>query len=192
MASLVVQENHTLELDPSDKRVVTFDWDNVNLATAVTITASAFRIIPIAPERRALSITRASTTATMTTAAPNGEGTLEAADHGLTTGDYVSVTGADQSAYNITAVITVTSASTFTYTVAGSPTTPATGRLQYLGPSLTSDNASIVSGSRKTQVRLDATTGRRGQEYELANAITTNESPAQTKEKSIRVKIQED
>jgi hypothetical protein len=64
--------------------------------------------------------------------------------------------------------------------------------LQYLGPSLTSDNASIVSGSRKTQVRLDATTGRRGQEYELANAITTNESPAQTKEKSIRVKIQED
>lgn len=60
------------------------------------------------------SLTRSSTTATATTGAP----------HGLTTGDEVTVAGATAAAYNVTAAITVTGASTFTYTVAGSPTTP--------------------------------------------------------------------
>lgn len=63
------------------------------------------------------SITRDTTTATATTAYP----------HGLETGDKVTVSGATESDYNITASITVTSPTTFTYTVANSPTTPATG-----------------------------------------------------------------
>lgn len=54
---------------------------------------------------------------------------------------------------------------------------------------LTKDNESVVSGSRKTRLRLNATTGSEGDSYELANRITTNESPAQTKERSVFVRI---
>jgi hypothetical protein len=65
------------------------------------------------------SITRASTTATVTTTAA----------HGYTTGDQVNISGAAQSAYNGDFSITVTGTTTFTYTVAGSPATPATGTI---------------------------------------------------------------
>lgn len=62
-------------------------------------------------------ITRSGTTATATTSAA----------HGIVAGDLVQVQGATQTDYNITAyVLTVPSSTTFTYTVANSPTTPAT------------------------------------------------------------------
>ena len=68
------------------------------------------------------SITRVSTTATVTTGLA----------HGFSTGNVVYIKGADQSDYNILAQITVTGGTTFTYTVAGSPTTPATGTIEAL------------------------------------------------------------
>lgn len=57
------------------------------------------------------SITRVGTTATLTTAA----------NHGLTTGNTVSIWGASPSQYNGTYVITVTGVTTFTYTMASDP-----------------------------------------------------------------------
>ena len=67
---------------------------------------------------------------------------------------------------------------------------------------LTKDNASIlnaadattvcertVGASRVTQVRLIATTATEGDDYELANTITTSESPTQTKTLSCLVRI---
>jgi len=65
------------------------------------------------------SITRSGTTATVTTTN----------DHNLATGLSVTIAGANETDYNITAIISVTSNTTFTYTVAGSPTTPATGTI---------------------------------------------------------------
>lgn len=65
------------------------------------------------------SITRSSQTATVTTAAA----------HGYTTGQRVAVSGVDQAEYNGTFEITVTGAAAFTYTVSGTPTTPATGAI---------------------------------------------------------------
>lgn len=65
------------------------------------------------------SITRSSSTATVTTAAA----------HGYTTGQRVTVSGVDQADYNGTFEITVTGAAAFTYTVSGTPTTPATGSM---------------------------------------------------------------
>lgn len=65
------------------------------------------------------SITRSGTTATVTTATP----------HGLSTGDSATIGGAAQADYNIDAVVTVLTATTFTYDVANSPTTPATGTI---------------------------------------------------------------
>ncbi len=65
------------------------------------------------------SITRSGTTATVTTATA----------HGLATGDVALIAGAVETAYNGEFVITRTSATTFTYDVAGSPSTPATGTI---------------------------------------------------------------
>lgn len=65
------------------------------------------------------SITRSSTTATVTTSTP----------HGFTTGQKVVVSGATQNDYNGAYTVTVTSATVFTYTVANSPATPATGTI---------------------------------------------------------------
>lgn len=65
------------------------------------------------------SITRSSTTATVTTGAA----------HGRATGDYVKIAGADQAEYNGSFQITVTGATTFTYTVSSAAVTPATGTI---------------------------------------------------------------
>ena len=66
------------------------------------------------------SITRSSTTATVTTSTA----------HGLFVGQRVLIAGADQSDYNGTFTITAVNSSTvFTYTVANSPATPATGTI---------------------------------------------------------------
>ena len=65
------------------------------------------------------SITRVDTTATVTTTAA----------HGFSTGDLVHIAGATQTDYNGEYEITVTTATQFTYTVANSPTTPASGTI---------------------------------------------------------------
>jgi hypothetical protein len=69
-------------------------------------------------DKTVTSITRASTTATVTATA-----------HGFTSGDQVNIRGAAQSDYNGDFIVTVTDADTFTYTVSGSPATPATGTI---------------------------------------------------------------
>lgn len=67
------------------------------------------------------SITRSGSTATVTTSG----------SHSLSTGDIVKIAGAVETDYNIEAEVTVTGATTFTYTVAGSPSTPATGTITW-------------------------------------------------------------
>ena len=83
------------------------------------------------------SITRSSGTATVTTSSA----------HGLTTGRKATIAGATQTDYNGTYVVTVTGATTFTYTVANSPATPATGTITntayYLRDYLT-DNSTFL------------------------------------------------
>lgn len=69
--------------------------------------------------RSVTSITRSSTTATVTTSI----------DHEYRTGDYIVIAGAVETEYNGVFQITVTGDDTFTYTVAGSPATPATGTI---------------------------------------------------------------
>jgi hypothetical protein len=54
---------------------------------------------------------------------------------------------------------------------------------------LTKDQETILAGARKTQVRLSA--GTLGQKYQIANKIVTSESPAQTKERSFTVWVQD-
>src|SRR4051812_46926484 len=110
MSAVTLRPGDLVVVDPSEKRVVTFDWDAASLAAAVTISTSTF---------------------TLTAVRQNG----------------------------LTAV--------------------------------TVDNPTMLTGSRKTSVRVDATTGTLGDEYALANKIVTSETPAQTKELSIRVLVQD-
>jgi hypothetical protein len=81
---------------------------------------------------------------------------------------------------NLPVGVTITT-STFTITV----------RKQNGMTALTKDNESIVSGSRSTQVRLNATTATLGDGYTINNKIVTNEAPAQTKERSFNVLIED-
>ena len=97
--------------------------ESTNTDTTIEYTASgttitgAFQTLkfPIA------SITRSSTTATVTTPKK----------HGLDDGQKVILSGATQTEYNGEKTISVTGTSTFTYTVSGSPATPATGTPLY-------------------------------------------------------------
>lgn len=68
---------------------------------------------------RVSSLTRVTTTATATTAT----------NHGFTTGEYVTVAGALPAGYCGRVAVTVTGLATFTYTVADTLTTPATGTI---------------------------------------------------------------
>ncbi|MCK5127651.1 MAG: baseplate J/gp47 family protein [candidate division Zixibacteria bacterium] len=91
-----------------------------------------------------LSITRSGTTATVTTVS----------DHGLASAVPITISGADQAEYNLTdAEITVTGLDTFTYQIAGSPTTPATGTIL---ADFTTASVPVVSAEFGADTNLDA------------------------------------
>lgn len=75
-----------------------------------------FKLASTSTAQTISTITHSTTTATLTTASA----------HGLATGNLVTISGASPSEYNGTFVITVTGATTFTYTMASAPATDAT------------------------------------------------------------------
>ena len=93
------------------------------------------------------TITRGGTgnlTATLTTAAP----------HGLVTGNRVSISGATEANYNGTYSITVTGASSFTYTMATAPTANATVVGTYTVLGITGVNSNVFVNVNMCQNRL--------------------------------------
>ena len=78
--------------------------------------ANWFKVATTTTAASISTITRVATVATLTTATA----------HGLITGNRVTISGATSSEYNGTYVITVTGASTFTYTMASTPAANAT------------------------------------------------------------------
>lgn len=106
---------------------------------AASFTATT-RTVDLGPVYRveASGITRSGSTATVTVDTSTFE-----------TGQTVIFSGADQSEYNVAAVVTVTGPNSLTYPVAGSPATPATGEL-YLAPGLTSDLGLLATVERPT------------------------------------------
>lgn len=183
--SITVLDGDTIELDPLDLRVIRFDWDTENLALGALISTSKFRVSAVRPDGIAVtSITRSGAVATVITAAA----------HGYVTNDWVAIEGADQSDYNVTVQVTVINATTFTYAVANSPATPATGTTITAAFGLGIDSVSILSASpynsRSTQVRLIGSGIRAlGKRFDVSNTIVTNETPAQTKDRFISVVI---
>lgn len=97
------------------------------------------------------SITRTGQVATLTASAA----------HGFATGDVALIASATQTEYNGEFVVTVTSPTVFTYTVTGTPATPAT-----TGTTITSKRASggfakPFSGTNKAVYRANDVTGLR-------------------------------
>lgn len=93
------------------------------LTSTGSVIASARVILEAAtggnlPAQDSVTITRVTTTATVAHTA-----------HGLVTGDRVTIRGANQQEYNGIFTVTVTTANAYTYTVSGSPATPATGTI---------------------------------------------------------------
>ena len=110
-------------------------------AAAFTSTSQTVDLGPIS-FATASSLTRSGTTATLVS-------TGIVALLGLTTGSTIVVSGAAQSSYNGAQQITVVDANTVTYTVTGSPVTPATGTIR-IAPGLTSDLLTIANVERPT------------------------------------------
>lgn len=97
--------------------------------------------LPVSPVS-VTSITRATSTATVTTSAA----------HNLTTGNVVLISGATQTEYNGSFTITVTSSTTFTYTVSGTPATPATGTITAAKEPVTPATGTITAKGGRTTV----------------------------------------
>jgi hypothetical protein len=89
----------------------------------------------------ASSLTRSSTIATLVSTG------LVAKLGGLVSGGTIVVSGADQGSYNGAFEVTVVDADTVTFTVTGSPVTPATGTI-LVAPGLTSDLLTIADIER--------------------------------------------
>jgi uncharacterized phage protein gp47/JayE len=137
-AGTVIAKNSTVS--------VVLAGDYFQLKTAVTLGTIANKTIS--------GITRSGTTATATTSTT----------HGLTTGDYVFVTGAVQTDYNILAQVTVIDTTNFSYTVANSPATPATTTT-----ALAMDEATAVEAE---SVEYDAIQALSGTLTVIENPIT--------------------
>lgn len=109
LASNTVYDHYT------DTPVTVIDYSLVEYSRSTTLAGSKTTL----GQQAVTSITRASSTATVTTTA----------SHGYVTGQYITISGAVESDYNGTYVVTVTGATTFTYTVSNSPSSPATGTI---------------------------------------------------------------
>lgn len=89
----------------------------------------------------------------------NGLATATAAAHGLSDGDFVTISGATQAGYNLSLPVTVTSSSQFTYPVAAATVSPATGSPVVTGSTEGTFDMSASINFNSTQMMLDVGTG---------------------------------
>lgn len=113
--STITFATNTLYDHFTDTPVTVLEYNQIEFSRATTLAGSK----SVVPAALSTTITRSSTTATATTAS----------NHGYISGDIITVAGASQTDYNGDFTIVVTGLTTFTYTVANSPTTPATGTI---------------------------------------------------------------
>lgn len=117
----VTAGDFVIEVAPVTLLINVDDNNGVNLQNARVLAEAADGTGDLNFEE-SVTITRVTTTATVTHTG-----------HGRATSDKVTIRGADQPEYNSVHTITVTGANTYTYTVSGSPATPATGTITSTG-----------------------------------------------------------
>lgn len=89
----------------------------------------------------------------------NGLATATATSHGLNDGDFVTISGATQSGYNLSIPITKVDANTFTYPVASATVSPATGSPVVTGSSESYFDMAASANLNGAEIVLDAGTG---------------------------------
>jgi len=118
-----------------------------DVATGVVIEGSRVLLTSAAggslPYQASVTITRASTTATVTHTG-----------HGYSTGQKVLISGASQYEYTGVKTITVTGTNTYTFSVSGSPATPATGTIT--STTVLAEDLTDVSGQLTTELRYSS------------------------------------
>ncbi|KPJ97109.1 MAG: hypothetical protein AMJ55_00390 [Gammaproteobacteria bacterium SG8_15] len=138
----------------SDPITVTITVKDINTQNALEdarvllVAADATGDLPF--EESVTSINRSGSTATVNHTA-----------HGMATGDIALIAGANQNEYNGAFPITVTTANTYTYTVPGTPTSPATGTIESTGGYFNDlTNASGVVSDTRSISKDQPMTGR--------------------------------
>lgn len=109
-----------------------FLWGTTTLNTVVGQTDYTRADSYTALDWNTFRILRGSATASSLTQTGGVATFVASSAHNFVTGDVVLITGANQSDYNISATITVTNSTTFTYPVNNNPTSPATGTIKAL------------------------------------------------------------
>jgi len=135
-----------ISVDPVAHSVNVKDEDGTNLSGVRVFTWPTDNTGPIPYEETVTQITRSATTAT-----------VSHTGHGLVTDQYAWIEGANQPEYNGVHQVAVTDANTYTYTVSGSPATPATGTITSTGLILngTTDGSGNISYTRSYSTDQD-------------------------------------
>lgn len=134
----------------------------VTVQNAVTVTVTAKDADTAAAVQSARALLYASTGTTVTITRSGSTATVTHTGHGKSTNDKVVISGAAQGEYNGIKTITVSDANTYTYTVSGTPATPATGTITSYRVILDGDtNASGILQTTAFNYTADlAVTGR--------------------------------
>jgi hypothetical protein len=162
---VVIQEGDLIRKDPADSKVFAFDWDYGNLAPAVQISTSTFTITEASPFTAWSALTNYVANDYVTSASVLYVCLVPHINQIPPNATYWAV---------VSAFTALTKDSEARLTAA-----EATTALQ----------RTITVDNRVTRLRLIG--GTLGQTYTIANKAITNETPAQTKERSFRVIIEE-
>lgn len=100
--------------------------------------------------------------------------------HGLVTGNRITVTGTTEGDYNVTAAVTVTSATTFTYPIANNPSSPATGSPVFTSADFNTGRPIRIVGAFTRSGSTDTPLGLITEQY-WTNIQTKSEAAAPTK-----------
>lgn len=111
-------ERNVFTLTANQQTYTIGDGGDFDVPRPVSVDAAGLLLNSLSSAATVTSITRTGTTATVTQTA-----------HGYTTGDTAYIAGASPTAYDGLKTVTVLTANTYTFTVTGSPTTPATGSI---------------------------------------------------------------
>ena len=129
----------TVVQDPVTTTITVLDASTQSAIASARVLVTASNGSGTMPYQKSTTLTRSGTTATASCTA-----------HGLVDQTKALIKGADQQDYNGVFTVTVTGANSFTYTVANSPTTPATGTITTTGVVIdgTTDGSGIISDTR--------------------------------------------
>lgn len=129
----------TLVINPVVTTITVIDGSTLSPVSGARVLVTASDNTGPMPYQKTTTITRT-----------GSDGYATCTGHGLVTGKQVLIKGADQQEYNGIFTVNVTGTNTYTFTVAGAPTTPATGTITSTGVVINgdTDGSGIITDTR--------------------------------------------